>query len=263
MTTNYDESFFTQHEAWSLHSAQRIVPLVLEAVTPSSVVDVGCGEGVWLSVFKTMGVKQVLGMDGSWVNKGRLQIDSNEFVESDLAQGCDTSRAFDLAVSVEVAEHLPPARARSFVRDLTLLAPCVLFSAAIPHQGGTDHSNEQWQEYWARLFREFNYLAVDFIRPLVWHDENVMWFYRQNVLMYVRAQTIEKYPALMAAHQRGLGLPLSVVHPQRFVDAMKPRPANLNALSLGEVLRALPGCLTRSIRGKVRRLRDRLCGKQG
>ena len=45
-------------------------------------------------------------------------------------------RTYDLAICVEYAEHLPEARAASFIGDLTKLAPAIAFSAAIPGQGG-------------------------------------------------------------------------------------------------------------------------------
>jgi hypothetical protein len=62
-------------------------------------------------------------------------------------------RTFDLAICLEVAEHLPPEAAEGFIDSLTRLAPVVLFSAAITFQVGNQHLNGQWPDYWATLFR--------------------------------------------------------------------------------------------------------------
>jgi len=74
---------------------------------------------------------------------------------------------------MEVAEHLSEARAASFVEDLTALGSVILFSAAIPFQGGEHHINEQWPEYWALMFRGFGYDCADVLRELVWADPQV------------------------------------------------------------------------------------------
>ena len=90
------------------------------------------------------------------------------FIERDLSQRITIDSKYDLACCLEVAEHLPPERAGSFVEDLTKLAPVVLFSAAIPGQGGDNHVNEMWQHHWARLFAKNGFRAVDYVRPMIW-----------------------------------------------------------------------------------------------
>ena len=113
-----------------------MVPLVLQLLPVRSVVDVGCGDGSWLVVFRKLGVKEILGIDGEYVDPGLLQIPQDCFQAFDLAKPFSLGRVFDLAVSLEVAEHLPAECAPGFVECLTRLAPSVLFSAAIPFQGG-------------------------------------------------------------------------------------------------------------------------------
>ena len=63
----------------------------------------------------------------------------------------------DVVVSTEVAEHLNEENADRFVELLTSLAPTAVVTAAVPGQGGTDHVNEQPNEYWIEKFeaREF------------------------------------------------------------------------------------------------------------
>src|SRR5262249_19580791 len=154
-------------------------------------VDVGCGTGPWLKAFMRAGIPSVTGVDGSYVNPGQLRIPQSSFIAKDLTKPLNLDRKFDLCISMEVAEHLPPARAASFVADLVSLAPVVLFSAAVPEQGGTNHINEQWPEYWRDLFEKHEYRVIDCIRPKIWNDRRVDYFYRQNSLIFADK---EHYP---------------------------------------------------------------------
>src|SRR5205823_14322324 len=129
-------------------SAREVVPLILQLMPVISVCDVGCGDGTWLRVFRDEGVTDVVGIDGEYMTKDLLQVPLANFQPMYLRQQISVQRSFDLAISLEVAEHLPESRATTFIKDLTRLAPVVLFSAAIPGQGGRDHVNEQWQTYW-------------------------------------------------------------------------------------------------------------------
>ena len=106
----------------------------------------------------------------------------------DLAQPLQIDRRFDLALSLEVAEHLPPECGSEFVQTLTDLSSVILFSAAIPFQGGTDHLNEQWPEYWADRFDARGYVPIDCIRRRIWRNEDVEWWYAQNLMFFVRGR---------------------------------------------------------------------------
>jgi hypothetical protein len=131
-------------------------------------------------------MEDIFGIDGFYVRRELLEIPPEKFVAHDLQEPFRLDRIFDLVVSLEVAEHLPKESAAGFVESLTRLAPVVLFSAAIPFQGGEGHLNEQWPEYWARLFEARGYAPVDCLRRRVWQSPNVSWYYAQNVLIYVR-----------------------------------------------------------------------------
>jgi len=158
----------------------------MELVRPKSVVDFGCGTGTWLAVFSRYGVREILGVDGPWIDHELLEIPSDRFVARDLSKPFYLDRQFDLVLSLEVAEHLPPESAHGFLDSLTRLGPIVLFSAAIPYQGGTGHLNEQWPEYWASLFERRGFNAVDCIRRRVWENPAVEWWYAQNAILLVR-----------------------------------------------------------------------------
>src|SRR4249920_1583207 len=136
----YKDKFYGNRDAQTAHAARTILGLTLELLPPvHSAVDVGCGVGTWLSVLRERGVATVRGFDGAWVREDRLTIPRDSFVAADLTQRIPESGKFDLAISVEVAEHLPPASAETFVDSLVGLSDFVVFSAAIPHQGGKHH----------------------------------------------------------------------------------------------------------------------------
>lgn len=216
MAEEYTEEFFQALREGASRSAAVIVPLVLDLIRPRSVVDVGCGTGAWLAAFARHGVADYLGVD-AFTPAGLLEIPRDRFVEADLTRQLALGRRFDLAVSLEVAEHLPGSAARSFVESLTRLAPVVLFSAAIPGQGGTSHLNEQWPEYWARLFADAGFDPMDVLRPRVWGDERIEVWYAQNTILYVARSSQGEFPGL----QRAASVPdppLAAVHPRLFAE---------------------------------------------
>ena len=212
----YTKSFFETQRNGVKQSAEIMVPMVLQLVPARSVVDVGCGDGSWLSVFRKLGVDDVLGIDGDYITPDLLQIPQDRFRAVDLTKLFSLGRVFDLAISLEVAEHLSPECAPVFVESLTRLAPLVLFSAAIPLQGGNHHINEQWPDYWAKLFHEHGFLTVDFIRKRIWQDDSVDSWYSQNTLLFVQANLLENNALLKVEFERTNPRQLSLVHPRQY-----------------------------------------------
>ncbi len=175
-----------------------VVPLVLERLRPASVVDVGCGSGAWLHVFCGHGIEDVVGVDGAYVRPESLRVSPDRFVGADLNEPFDLRRTFDLAISLEAAQYVAPERAEVLVSSIASLAPAVLFGAAIPHQPGGPTVNRQWPGWWAGLFARHGFRAVDWLRPLVWEDERVDWWYTQNTILYLRDEApSDAVPALV------------------------------------------------------------------
>lgn len=189
----YSSQFFDNIKDGSLSSAEVVVPLVMDMVRPRTIIDVGCGQGAWLSVFARHGA-EVTGCDGEYVIRESLLIPRNRFCPIDLSnpQKIKGLGAFDLCMSLEVAEHLPQAAAEAFVATLTGLAPLVFFSAATPGQGGTHHVNEQWPPYWAELFSRHRYQWLDPFRMQIWNNPHVKWWYRQNIFLFVAADRMRR-----------------------------------------------------------------------
>ena len=209
--TLYSQEFYDRIYEGSNSSASVIVPLVAQYLSTRSVCDVGCGTGAWLRAFKQHGTEHIVGMDGDYVDVSKLLIPRECFRPTDLTQPLPQGERFDLVISLEVAEHLPESCAQQFVRDLTQLSDCVLFSAAIPRQGGTGHVNEQWQSYWARLFDAEGFAVFDLIRPRVWYSSDVSPWYTQNTLVYT------KDPDVQRRLQLATPLILDIVHPHRIL----------------------------------------------
>jgi SAM-dependent methyltransferase len=164
-----------------------------------SVADFGCAEGAWLRAWKDLGASDVLGVDGPWVDPDRLLVERHEFTVRNLEQPLDLGRTFDLAESIEVAEHLDAAAAPAFVATLCRHAPRVLFSAAVPGQGGEHHVNEQGYEYWRALFAEQGFEPFDALRPRLQARKELAPWHRFNLLLYVRRDHCAGLPLAVLA----------------------------------------------------------------
>jgi SAM-dependent methyltransferase len=213
----YSRAFYERRQAAKVVAAEVVLDLLLPVLPPvRTAVDVGCGVGTWLAALASRGV-DVSGFDGPWVDVKHLRIDPTRFRSVDLAQPLPLVKRCDLAICLEVAEHLPEHAAPTVVENLTRLSNIVLFSAAIPGQGGTGHANEQWPDYWAAHFEARGYALADVVRTPLWDDERVPYWYRQNTFVYVARGALDRVsPALRDAVEAGPRQPLRAVHPSLF-----------------------------------------------
>lgn len=213
----YGHDFYKYGHQKTVFSANTILSLVLDVFPETqSAVDFGCGVGTWLSVLKEKGVKEIQGIDGPWVEKKLLQIPEQDFLQANFEKGITLDRKYDLAISLEVAEHLRPEVARVFVKSLVNASDCILFSAAIPFQGGTNHINEQWPDYWAALFNENGYALLDFIRREIWTEKKIPVWYRQNTFMFVKNERMKDHKTSSFDINRQY-LPMAIVHPDAYL----------------------------------------------
>lgn len=242
----YDREFFADRDDRTRYAAKRILGLVLEYIPNlESVVDVGCGVGTWLSVCQEYGVDRIKGVDGADIDEDLLSINPQFFSVQDIESGLSRELSFDLAICLEVAEHLRPEIGRSLVEDLVHLSDVILFSAAVPGQGGTHHKNEQWPSYWSALFDGYGYKPLDTIRGRIWHDEKIPVWYRQNILLYVSSNRLNKIRSRVGNTTR----PLSIVHPQMYEEVLRGEISISKAAKLCQ--RSLSRAILRRLKGSL------------
>ena len=239
----YGKEFYAQHAEGMLRSARAIVPIVFAQLPVRSVIDIGCGCGAWLRASEECGVTDVAGYDGDHVDRSILLMNSAKFIAVDLHDDFEIPRTFDLAMSLEVAEHLPSEFAESFIRRLVTAAPIVLFSAAIPAQGGTHHVNEQWQDYWRSIFKSFGFYPVDLIRPVIWGHPDVEFWYQQNTILYCSGQALRNTVKLQPVPD---DVSLNIVHRKLYEAQLAKSEIHLRA-----ALRLFPSLVWNAARRRI------------
>lgn len=210
----YDAQFYANNLDGSTVAAQKLIPILAHIFDPNSYLDVGCGTATWLKVAQSLGINEVFGVDGPWAESA-LVISMDNFRAVDLNKPFELGRRYDIAASLEVAEHVHPDSADTFVENLTKHADVILFGAAAPYQGGTGHVNEQWPGYWIEKFAARNYLCFDIIRWRIWNDRTVEPWYSQNTFIFInsaRHDHLAKAAAISAPVTSAEAI--AVIHPQ-------------------------------------------------
>ncbi|HEV2531094.1 methyltransferase domain-containing protein [Phenylobacterium sp.] len=222
----YDDTFYEYQREGALRSARLLLPLVHEVLKVRSVLDVGCGAAAWLRVHQELGVSQVLGLDGDYLDPALLLIAPDGFWPADITQPLALGRRYDLVQCLEVAEHVPPDAGPGLIDNLVGHGDHILFSAAVPGQGGKGHINERPLGYWRDLFAERGYRAFDYLRPRIAREAEIEWWYRYNTLLYVHERATAALPAQVRDAEIAPGSPVPDVSPL----PMKVRKLMLRAL---------------------------------
>lgn len=248
----YDKNFYTACDKLRYGSAQAVLSLLFEYYTPSSVVDIGCGLGHWLSVCESYGINDYHGVDGHHVSSSHLLIPKEKFIRHDLETPLRLPRRYDLAISIEVGEHLPADKARSFVQNLTKYSDIILFSAAAPYQGGINHFNEQPPKYWASLFKEEGFDCYDLLRDRLWENEQVNCVHAQNILLFANKKN-DRFNALNIIATSN---PLLRYHPSFVQSRLEDFPSPVKR---GKIIKTLLRLFSaffwdKSMRKKIRQL---------
>lgn len=253
--TLYTPAFFQTHRSSSSASASVVVPLLCKLTGCRSVVDIGCGTGTWLAAFACAGVTDQVGIDGDYIDASQLEIATSQFVRHNLHEPFKLGRAFDLAICLEVAEHLPESSADGLIDSICAASKAVLFSAAVPHQLGTGHIHARWQSYWVAQFGKRGYRVLDCIRPAVWNDERVSYWYAQNALLFLHEDQPLLCELLLVCPTES---PLDVVHP-RSVEQLSHTADDLRATLHGNLgARSVLRNATKALKtAMLRRLRKR------
>lgn len=216
---HYGDAFYQSQMDGSYRSARRYVDFLTSFYGPRTVVDLGCGRGTWLKAFREQGAELTVGLDGNWNSQANMVDPAILFEAVNLNERIvlPADVRFDLAVSLEVAEHLEASSAATFVSSLTDLSDVVMFGAAYTQQGGTNQVNEQPHTYWANLFTKRGYVVFDIFRPVFWGAQDVEFWYQQNTFLYVK----QGHP--LVEHLRKKGMPplenlafMDCVHPMLY-----------------------------------------------
>jgi len=215
----YDKDFYEIHAAATSRSAAIVLGQVYKLFSPKSVIDIGCGQGEWLSAAESLGATILKGLDGDWVIRKNLLSKSIDFVPVNLADSLPKlNERYDLCISLEVAEHLPEERAESFVDLLCQASDTILFGAAIKYQGGRNHINEQWQSYWIKLFNSRGYECIDCIRGAIWNNMSVEWWYKQNTFLFIGPNNMYLRAEELRASERPI---FDVAHPINYENKIR------------------------------------------
>ena len=225
----YSAQFFDDQRGGSLRSAAIILPYLVQIFEPTSLLDVGCGQGTWLKSAMSLGLHDCFGVDGAWA-RPVLSVPQEVFGACDLSAPFDIGRTFDLAISMEVGEHLAAECADTFVGNITRHADAVVFSAAAPFQGGVHHVNEQWPSYWAEKFAQRGYRCFDFLRWRIWNDRRIAVWYRQNLLIFANRGNPDLIRRLEAYEVEPPPAAAAVIHPEIWHAVMNSKSLRLQRL---------------------------------
>ena len=227
----FPNEFFDYMDPGSRRSASSIVALLAPKLRPRSVLDVGCGRGVWPGEWNRAGIADSVGVDGPYVDRASLTIPPKSFVAWDLSRPLNLERHFDLVQSLEVAQCVDLGFADVFVDSLCRHGELIMFSAAVPGQGGERHVNEQPLDYWREKFASRGYAAFDWVRPALASLPNIEPWYRYNCLLYATNRAATELPADIRATKIPVGIPAAEVAPATW----RMRNAILRALPRGVV----------------------------
>ncbi len=209
----YDDKFFDYVEIGSRRSAEVVIPFLRRYLPVSSMLDVGCGRGVWVEEWHRSGVEDAFGVDGAYIDPDRLAVPATHLIALDLSLPFRLERRFDLVQSLEVAEHIPASKADTFIDNLVAHGDVIMFSAAVPGQGGEFHVNEQPYEYWRDKFAFRGFALFDFVRPNISTIREVEPWYRYNTFLFVRKNALERMPDLIRSHEVAEGRRIPNVAP--------------------------------------------------
>jgi hypothetical protein len=241
-TYAYSEDFMQYAAQSSAYSAAVITALLYRQLKVDSVLDVGCARGTWLRAWSDCGIDDLHGVDGDYVDRQMLEVPARIFTTVDLNNPFDLGRQFDLVQSLEVGEHIKENASEGYVESLVRHARrYIAFSAAPPGQGGEHHVNEQPYEFWRKKFECRGFVAFDAVRPVIAGDNRISYWYRSNLLLFVRDELLPNVGDDVWATLLPAGYPIK----------------DLSPMSI-RFRKALVRCLPNTLQHKIARLKSKL-----
>ena len=184
----YNATYYACVDGDAMRSRDPMSESIIADLKPRTLIDAGCGTGALMEAIRDRGV-ETCGLeysDAGLVRCRQRGLTVRPYnILRDAIPGDLTER--DVAISFEVAEHLPESGADRLVDLLCGLSNVVVFSAAEPGQGGNEHLNEQPHAYWIAKFASRGW---QFDRSLSeawrqqWTERQVAWFYTANLMIF-------------------------------------------------------------------------------
>ena len=205
----YNQSYYEVMRDKNPEIADVMMPIILNVLNPHSIVDFGCGIGAFLVEAVIRGI-EVLGIDGDYINRDDLLFPDKYFYPFDLSEEMNINKKYDLAMSLEVAEHISEEYADVFVSNIVQSADIIIFSAAIPRQNGTGHINLKPTSYWCNKFEKYGYSPSNCLREIFWNS-NIQSLRRQNIILLAKTNLIKDIEQQFLKYRDGMLI--DIVHP--------------------------------------------------
>lgn len=210
----YSKDYYSIHDENSYKSATVILNQLSNYISPSSIIDWGCGSGTWCKAAIEIWNVSIIGIDQHDFDGYQMYISQSNYRKEDIRKEIWVNKV-ELAICVEVIEHIDEYYEDAVIDNICSCSDTILFSGALPFQGGTGHINEKPYSYWVKKFRERGYNLDDRIRRDIWDNSDVEIWYRNNIMLLKKVKTIkiqEQYP-------------LDIIHPDMLYRILKKRGA--------------------------------------
>ena len=226
----YDEQFWGPKRGnYNYRSAKIILPMIFKYYKPNSMIDIGCGLGTWLSAALELGVENLQGIDCNEISEDFLLVPRKYISIDDLeTHENKENKKYDIAVSVEVAEHLNNSASEHFIKMLISYSKVIIFSAGIPYQDGEHHINCQHPQFWYAIFNKYEYVCFDFRDKLMNLWEEINPCYSQNLLLYVHKDLAHIFENIFNITNK----PIFFYHPAYVDIIVNNSNTNINDLML-------------------------------
>ena len=195
--SGYSTDFYQSVTSRAVIASEVALGTILKNFVAQSVIDIGAGDGVWTSTALSIGNPTrltVVDLPGSTfkllqkVDKSIKKITLN--FENDMLKN---GEPYDLGICVEVIEHISTGRALLLLDWISVNCCTVMFSGAIPGQGGTHHINEQNQSYWLNVMMARGFIPIDNIRPQLYRNGKIPQYYRNNIFFFINSRFIHEH----------------------------------------------------------------------
>ena len=179
--------------------ARELGKVLVSMYAPKSVIDIGCNRGIYLEGFQSAGC-EVLGIDSDEQALSKAKVPT---IRLDITNGLNPKK-YDLALCLEVLEHIEEAKSDKVISNICKGADTVVFSAALPGQGGDGHINCQQKAHWIEKFKANGYSQdieeTNFIIRDMKSKPGTMGWLLNNVMVFRRNGTPSIYTEKMTFH---------------------------------------------------------------